>query len=196
MIRLRRARADHGATMVEYALILALVVVVSLGAISRTQTRSSSELSSGAGRVGSSADNSYYAGVVTTTTSPSGTTTTTAAPTAVHPASLTATPASTNDGNKWIGKATVTVRDSSNQPVAGVLVQGDWTDPNPSVPGECTTTAPNGTCQLQRTDINDSKATTTFTIFAVSGTGVLWTPGAGDATSVTVSCPGSAATCD
>ncbi|MGQ0830346.1 MAG: Flp family type IVb pilin [Microthrixaceae bacterium] len=187
--------AERGATVVEYAMAVALVLVVSIGAISRLQTSSKSELASDGTRVGSAGDNAYYPGASTTSTTTATTTTTTTPSVAVHPSSLTATPAASNNGSKWIANATVTVVNSAGVPVPGALVQGTWSSPTPSVTSSCTTTA-SGTCTLQRTDINDSKPTAQFDITAITGTGLSWTPSGGDATTVTVSCPGSPATCD
>lgn len=196
----RRSPADRGATLVEYAMLVALVVVVSLGAITSLQTSGRGELTAGGSRVGSAPDGAYYPGGSTSTTTPSGTTSTTAAPVSVQPSSLTATPASTDDGSKWIANATVTITATSSPfgGVAGVIVTGTWTLPGggSSSTTSCTTTAPAGTCAVQRTDINDNRPTAVFTITSVTSPTATWTPGAGDATTVTVDCPGSAATCD
>ena len=189
-------KADRGATLVEYAMAIALIVVVSIGVVSRLQSESEEKLGNDAGRVGSVEDNAFYASGATTTTVGSGTTTTTAGTTAVHPSQLTATPPSSNDGNKWIGSVTVKIEDGAGNAVGGVLVTGNWTDPSPTTTTSCTTTAPSGTCSMQRTDIQDSKPTATFGITAISGTGFTWTPSGTDATTVIVNCPGSAVTCD
>lgn len=194
--RLRRLAADRGATAVEYGLIVGLIIVASLGAISSVQSGSEDHLTADAGRIGSQTDDAYYAGTSSTASTAATTTSTTAATVAVRPSSLVASPAATNDGNKWIANATVTVVDSGGTPRAGVLVQGSWTDPSPTTAASCTTTAPSGTCQLQRTDVQDSKSTATFVISSVTGTGVTWTPSGGDATTVVVNCPGSPSTCD
>jgi Flp pilus assembly pilin Flp len=194
MRRHLRPRDDQGATLVEYALAVALIAAVSIGVVSQLQDDSEAKLNSDAGRIGAQVDDAYYAGVATTTTAGSGTTTTTSGAVAVHPTAITTS--ASNDGNKWIGQVTVTVKNASNVGVAGVLVQGDWTDPNPTVSTSCTTTAPGGSCSMQRTDIGDSKATATFTITSMTGTGVNWTPAPGDVTTATIDCPGSAASCD
>ena len=195
-----RARGDRAATLVEYALIVALVVVVSLGAITRLQTSGRNELTASGTRAGSSPDGAYYPGGSTSTTSPSGTTTTTTGSVAVQPSSLTASPPATNDGNKWIANATVTVTTTSSPftGVAGAIVAGEWTLPDggSTFTTSCTTTAPAGTCSVQRTDIGDNKVTAVFTITSITSPTFTWTPGPGDATTVTVACPGSPATCD
>ena len=63
---IRRRLQDRGAVLPEYALIIALVVVGSLGLIQNAQTRGTSRLSASGARVTAS-DGAYYAGAVATT---------------------------------------------------------------------------------------------------------------------------------
>ncbi|MFP5255709.1 MAG: Flp family type IVb pilin [Acidimicrobiia bacterium] len=184
---MRLRNDDRGATLVEYALLVALILVVSIGAIQRVQDDSGDKLVADEERVGTAEDNAFYASGSTTTTAPVGTTTTTAPTTAMQPSSLVASPAPNNSGNKWIAHVTVTITDSSGNPVTGAEVQGSWTDPNPAVATQCTTTAPSGTCSMQRTDLNDNKPTAQFTITGVTAPGYSWTVGTGS-TTVSVSC--------
>jgi hypothetical protein len=195
---LSRLRGDVGATVTEYALIVSFIVISSMGAIQVIEDGGEQRLEASDGRI-SAVDDAYYAGVATTTTAGSGTTTTTAPPDGVQPSSLTAAPAATNDGNKWIANATVTVTRTASpfSGVSGMVVTGDWTLPGggSADTATCTTTSA-GTCTVQRTDIQDSKDTAVFTITSITGPTYTWTPGAGDVTTVTVGCPGGAATCD
>lgn len=189
----KATRDDRGATMVEYALAVALVVVGTIGGISKIVDSGDDVLGSSGNRVGSADDTSYYAGATTTSsTTPSSTTSTTALPgTAVQPSSITATPPPSNAGNKWIANATVAVTMSSSpfSGVAGLLVEGEWTlvGGGSVDAASCTTTA-SGTCTVQRTDIVDAKPVAVFTITAISGPGFYWTPGPGDATTLAVGC--------
>ena len=191
----RLARHDRGVTMVEYALGVSLIVVVSIGAISSIEDSGSERLGQSGDRFELD-DGAYYPGAPTTTTTPSGSTTSLVV-TSVYPASVTASPPSSDSGNKWIANATVEVLDSSGNPVSGAVLDGTWTlNPGGSAePASCTTDS-SGRCILQRTDINDSKPSAELTITGVSGTGMIWTPSGLDATTLTVTCPGTPTTCD
>ena len=119
---------------------------------------------------------------------------------AVQPSSLTATPAPSNDGAKWIANATVTITGTTYpfSPIAGLIVTGEWTLPGggATAVASCTTTA-SGTCVVQRTDILDSRDVAIFTITSVSGPGFYWTPGPGDVTTLVVPCsPPLSSSCD
>ena len=195
---------ERGATLVEYALVVALVVVVLIGAITRISDSGDEKLEASGDRIGTPADNSYYAGTSSTaSTTPASSTTTTSLPgQQVHPSSIAATPAPTSSSNsKWVANATVkvTLTSSPFTGIAGLLVTGEWTTEGggPKEVQTCTTTA-SGTCTVQFTDINDSKPGATYTITSITGPGFFWTAGGpGDVTSGTVGCsPPLNSSCD
>ena len=191
----RWTRHDRGVTTVEYALGVALIIVVSIGAISSIEDSGSDRLEQSGDRF-EVADGAYYPGAPTTTTTPSGSTTS-VVPLSVNPSSVTAAPPASDSGNKWIANASVVVSDSSGNPVSGAALSGTWVL-NPGGPTETAncTTDNSGTCILQRTDINDSKSSAVVTITGITGPGLIWTPDVTDATTVTVNCPGTPSTCD
>lgn len=196
---MRRFRQDDaGATVIEYSLAVALVLVVSLGGIEALNDRGSDRLAASGDRAGQALDGAYYPGVVTTTTAAGATTTTVASTPGAQPSAVTASPAASNSGSKWIANATIKVTTTASPfgPVAGMVVSGVWSFPTgPTDSASCTTTAA-GTCTVQETDIQDNRETATFTITSITGPNFTWTPGAGDVVSVAVACPGSPTTCD
>jgi Flp pilus assembly pilin Flp len=194
---------DRGATLVEYAMVVSLVVVVLIGGITKITDSGDEKLEASGERVGTSEDNSYYAGTSSTSsTTPASSTTTTSLPgQQIQPSNITATPPpSSSSGNRWVANATVTVTLTTSPftGIAGLVVTGRWTDGSgPDEEQTCTTSA-SGTCIVQFTDIQDIRPSATFTIDSISGPGFFWTAGgAGDVTSLVVGCsPPLDASCD
>ena len=168
--RHRVVRHQRGASSVEYALLLALVVVFSVPAIQWLHDSSEAEFQGRAASAGSpdlSAVATTTTTTVPTTTAPAPTTTTSVAINAT--ASLTAT--ANRQGNTWSATATATVVDQNNQPVQGVVVTGAW---SPAISGEtsCTTDS-NGQCSMTQAgmEARDNKpfvANVTFSVSSVS----------------------------
>lgn len=180
----------RGATLVEYALAVALVAVVVLGAIQALESATGDEVEARGQRIG---DPSSLAA----TTSSSTTSTTTDDGTAPPPsgpgtvtigsATGTATVESTTP-YRWKAEVSMTVVDSGGQPVTGMTITGTWT---PAAPGGSTattvscTTDSGGTCEVVRWDLKEQDAEATFTVTSVAGTGATYAAGAVVGTTVT-----------
>ena len=168
-------RRERGAALVEYALIMGLLVVVSLGAISSATTSGKSRLTTSGNRLRPT-DQAYYPGAVTTTTV-SGTTTTTIGSVDVH---LGSSPivTITDDGPRWQVTVTFTLLDSADNGVIGAIMNGSWTDvgqgSNPI--GTCTTSTSAGLCTVQYTRIKDSANAVSFNLNSITGGGFQWVP--------------------
>ena len=163
----------RGASTVEYALVLALVVMTLPPAIGWLQDSSSAEFQSRATSAGAPDAGAAPPTVSSTTVPPTtlAATTTTTSPAIDATASLTAT--ANGQGNSWSATATATVVDQNGQPVADVLVTGAW---DPALSGETScTTAANGQCSMTQAgmEARDNKpfvADVTFSITEVTKT--------------------------
>lgn len=175
MMLRKRLRSDAGATLVEYALLVALILVVSIGAISALEDRADERAGSTAGRIGAPGDAAYYGGG-TTGGSTGGSTTgpPPPPPSTVTVSSITSTPPPTNDGSKWVASATITVVDGAT-PLVGVIVTGSWTIEGPGGGSPTTATCPTGitgACAVQFNSIQDSKEQVRFTVTKLTKDGV------------------------
>jgi Flp pilus assembly pilin Flp len=157
---------DIGATLVEYALIVALVAVGSIAAINFLQTASSDEVANQADCVSTRPPpaSCQAAPIITTTTASTVPTTATTAPpttpttaatttSTVPPNTSTWTGVATSiDADFWYAEATLDVRTAGSSPVEGAVVRVRWRLTNPVYPDqfttECTTTAA-GTCTVR-----------------------------------------------
>lgn len=173
-----RGRADRGATMVEYALGVALLVVACLGAISFLEDESrdsldeSSDLAGNpdgleAGSPGGSTGGTTGGDTGGTTTD--GSTDPADAPDGVVVSSITGT--STIAPPDWVATVSVIASDSSGALAQGVLVTGTW---DPAVAGStvsCTTGA-DGRCvftqQGMKRSGGNSIPQTTFTVTSMT----------------------------
>ncbi|MDH3942851.1 MAG: hypothetical protein OEV06_01990 [Anaerolineae bacterium] len=75
-----------------------------------------------------------------------------------------ASPLSQN--NKWVATVVIKVHDEFHNPVANVMVSGNWTDPGIGSGGaadSCVTNA-SGTCSVLSREINKNITSTTFSI--------------------------------
>lgn len=189
IFRFRPRREDCGAVLPEYALIIALVVVGSLGAIQAAQDGGTDRLEASDARI-SPNDGAYYAGGVSTTLPPPATTSTTAGPVGVHVAAGPVITVTNVSGNRWQVTMTLTLLDSSNNGVIGATVDGTWTDggTGSSPEGSCTTSTSAGQCTLQFTKIRDSVPTVTYTLSTITGGTFAWTPVAGGEGTIVISC--------
>ena len=156
-------RTERGATLVEYALIVALVAVGTLGGIDAMQSgaqrateQTASEISTRSVPSVPEPDGDGGGDATTTTTTQPPTTTTTTTPTTTTTTTTTTTipPASTmsaswgnattqtNGWSNWKALATLTVRDNRSQAVSGATVRigvqyyrdGRWRDAS-DIPG-------------------------------------------------------------
>ncbi len=178
----RHQDADRGATGVEYALIAALVLVGSLGAINALERNADNYYDTTSSRIGSLP--SANGGAPTGTSLPGGSTTTTAAPTTTTTTaptttttaaprssiSATADSSDTTGFNSWRAAVTVTIRNTStgaNVANAGVTVA--FTRTNGTSLGSATcTTGSNGQCLARLSGVADSIATVVARVTSVS----------------------------
>ena len=189
IFRFRTRREDRGAVLPEYALIIALVVVGSIGAIQAAQRGGTSRLAASPARI-SANDGAYYAGAVATTVPPPSTTSTTAAPIGVHLAANPTVTVADAGGNRWQVTITLTLLDSSNNGVIGATVDGTWSDGGggSSPVSTCTTSTSAGQCTMQFTRIRDATPSVTYTLSTITGGSFSWTPVAGGEGTVVISC--------
>lgn len=94
----------------------------------------------------------------------------------------------------WNATVTITVHDSTHNPVANITVTGDWSG---GTTGTSTcVTGSNGQCSVTSSNMNSKKPSTTFTVTSLTGTGYTYDSGANhdpdgdsDGTSITVNMP-------
>ncbi len=198
-MRLRYHRGDRGATMVEYALGIALLVVVCLGAIQRIQDRGTDRLEGSDERISLPSDGQYYPGLATTTTV-SGPTTTATGTTPAHLQSNPTIVVENTDQNEWRITVTFKVVDSSNQGLIGATLTGNWSasGPHSSPTGTCSTSTSDGLCTIQYLGIRDNDNLVTFQVTSITGgSGFFWQPAAPGEGSLAISCnPPLNASCD
>lgn len=178
---------DRGATLVEYALIVALIMVVSLGAVSSLQERGEDKLDESDERISEQVDNQYYnpGGTVP----PVPTSSTSSIP--VTPVHLQSPPAVVVEddiinNNKWRATVTFVILDDTNTPVIGATLTGIFEGP-PDEGVTCSTTDSTGRCTVIFNNINDNKPTTTLNVTQITGGSFQWTPAPGEG-SVPISC--------
>lgn len=170
--RVRPCRGERGAVMPEYALIVALIVVATIGVIVSVADRGEDRLEGSDARIGLPADAANYSGGATTTTIQSSTTTTAVSGQTVRVGTLTKAPnpSQGSPASKWIANVTIEARDGTNALVAGVVVTGSWSSNGSGQAGTCTTGV-TGTCSVQRIDLEDSAPTETFTVTNMAKSG-------------------------
>ena len=194
--RTRALRGDRGAVLPEYALIVALLVIVSIAAILAVADTGENRLDGSDARIGLPADSANYAGGATTTTLQSSTTTTAPSGLTVHVGTLTKSPdpSQGSPASKWIANVTIEARDGGNALVAGVVVTGSWSSNGQGQASTCTTGV-TGTCSVQRIDLEDSAPTETFTVTGMAKSGYTFVNSG--TTSLAVACnPPLDADCD
>jgi Flp pilus assembly pilin Flp len=163
---------DRGATLVEYSLLVALIAVVSLGTISAAEDSSRDHLDDRGSSIGGSSEDIGIVPVAGSTDDEDddegdeeGDGTTTYDATVQN---MTGTATNGSPSSKWIAQVVITVVDASGNPINGITVSGSW-DTAGTPAGECTTDS-NGSCTVQRNDVQDSKTTATFMIASMSST--------------------------
>jgi Flp pilus assembly pilin Flp len=195
-----RAQDERGATLVEYALLVALIVVVSIGLIQRIESDGGSKLAASDDRISAASDNAFYPGATGSTVPGSTTTTTSPTAVAVRIASAPTITVANDGGNRWQATITFRLLDSAGNGVIGATLRGTWTDggggSNPQTTCNTSTTA--GLCTIQFTDIKDNPSTSvTFTPLEITGGSFTWVPSApGEGTTVVNCSPPLTATCN
>lgn len=158
-----RAEGETGATLVEYSLLVALVVVVSLGAIEWTTDSSSDELEDRGGRVGAP---DVDAAVLTTLPSvPPPVGGGDDDPATPVPQTVTLSPIAgcqRTSGNEWLASFTFTVTNSAGDPVEGAEISYKFeiTRENGTVvdevPDDPTSSLDGGVVVITKDDLKDS----------------------------------------
>lgn len=189
---MRHARTERGATVAEYAMGVALIVVASLGAISVLEDESNEQVDTSAERIGMQDDDAFYGtgggggaeDPGDSTPPPEG------EETSIH---LDPSP-DVNvaaDGNKrWRVTVSFTILDESGNGVIGASIEGSWTDGGGgSKPvTTCSTDNSSGECTVQFTNIRDDVTEVTFDVDEITGENFQWTPQTGTEGTVVVSC--------
>jgi Flp pilus assembly pilin Flp len=188
----RRHRPDRhrGAVAVEYALGVALLLVVSVGAIDVLQDSAQSNLTTHGATAGAPDLPDAGIPVTTSTTSPGPTT----PPTSPPPSSVTADAAFSatslgvsSSGNRWSPSVDVTATDSTDGTVlTGVSITVQWTElPSGQQTTQTFTVPSTGVASFQLNDLHTNVGTGQFvdsvmvTITAITGTNpvITYTPG-------------------
>ena len=176
-----RPASSRGATLVEYALMLSVIVVLVVASLGGFSSNVSSELADRGNGIGDPGD--FDVGVTVTTTTPPATTvpattipaTTTISPTAT--VSLSALAASAViDGQKWVATVEITVVDDLGAVVAGATVEADWSE-NFASDVSCVTDG-GGVCSMTQWNLNKNRASTTWSVTDIDLTGYTYDPGA------------------
>ena len=100
---------------------------------------------------------------------------------------------SVSNGNTWSATVTITVHDSSENPLAGAVVSGVWSN-GANGSGTCTTDA-SGQCSISR-NVRNTSNSATFTVSNVTKGGFAYNPadnhdpdGDSNGTAITVNKP-------
>jgi len=186
-----RGRRDRGAALVEYAMLMALVVVVSLAAISALTDESDAKVAAQPDRIGlPSEDNALNAPPGDADPGGDDDDGGSSGPVTAHVGGLSgATSVSNND---WSATITITVVDDSDNPVQGATVTGSWSVGTGGT--TCTPTSASGTCSITSSALRrtggSAVPSVTFTIGAISGTDVTYDGSANSVSALTVNNPG------
>lgn len=176
MIRQRGQSWERGATMVEYALLVALIAVVSLGAIQRLENRSSAKVDEGAGDRGEPSEQLYLPSASGTIVG-GGTGTSVGSGAATVEVYDVVGSADNDPGSDWAAVVTIRVKNVATPDLwAGVTVSGTWRYTEGSTaktqPGTCTTDN-TGQCSVSIANLKKSGAkailSVTFDTIVLSG---------------------------
>jgi Flp pilus assembly pilin Flp len=170
---LRRWRGDRGATAVEYAMGLALVLVVSIASIQYLEDSASEEFDGRADRAGAP-DLTEGLSDGGGTGGGTGTGGTDGPPPVTQQATFGGfTNVRSTGNNPWRANLSVDVLDSSGDGLSGVTVSGTWTYLDGSTPvsveAVCNQTNGSGSCQFQLSQIPPGVQSVTFTMDDISG---------------------------
>ncbi|MDX6234048.1 MAG: hypothetical protein QOH68_3130 [Nocardioidaceae bacterium] len=184
----RRFLTDRGATVVEYALVMAVLGCVVVAGVKSLEGKSGTELTAQGHRIGMPEDGGAVQ-VTTSTTSGPIVTTTTAAPTSAARIAGALGEATVVNGHKWVAKATFTVRAADNTVIANATVTGTWTiDGGSSATTSCVTNGA-GVCNVTRDKLDDDDDVALFTLTDIAGSGLSWTAGSDTPSSVVINQP-------
>lgn len=174
----------RGASLVEYALAIALVLVVSLSAIGAVEDSSADRLDERAGGVGdpdgllsaTSSSSTSSSSSSSSSSIPTGATSTTLPPSEDMSLADAIGSSAQVDKNSWSATVTISVVDADGDPVEGVLITASWAGGSGNPSTSCTT-GTNGQCFVTRTSISENQDTVTLTISQVERDGFAWNQG-------------------
>lgn len=182
---------ERGATVVEYALAVAVVVVLCLGALQVLEDESEDRLSDRGDVAGAPLDESFR-GLGESAGSPGGGGGGgggTPGPTGIRLGSLVGGfQQGFPDVAKWDAVVTVTFTDNGGVPLAGVTVNGTWSPSGHGSGGLSCVTDAAGTCQLVRVAINDNRKTVTFSLGTVTNGTLTYVSQEADPSGATITC--------
>ncbi len=175
---LRRRASDRGATLVEYALLVALFGLVLVASVDALQGSETEYLESSSDRIGMPDLDASPPGATTTTGPGEGPQPTEPPPDSVLVQIEAPTVSADEQGNNWRARIDF-LASGSGLAKEGVVISGFW---SPSGGGGQTTTSCTtdsaGTCQMVRWNMSkDTYDQATFTITSVSGPGYSPAPG-------------------
>jgi hypothetical protein len=172
----RRAR---GASGVQYALGMSLVLATTLSSLDAFEQQSSEALESRGNSIGTP-DLDRPVETTTTTEAPigggDGTTTTTAPPTPPDSTVASATATTSSSGNKWTATVVISITDGG-VPVHKATIDATWTqNPTGATTAVSCETQPNGTCTFALRNLptlgnSGHVASVSFTVAAVTPDG-------------------------
>ena len=182
-------RSQRGASAIEVALMMSLIVVPLVTGVQMVQNRGGSRLDQNGDRIGTPTES--YGGVTATTVVAPGPSTT-APPTTVlstvSSAVMTGNAVAQNS-QRWTATVVIELRDSGGQPLAGLNITGVWQAQSHASQATTCTTDGNGRCTVTqwglRRDGSSAAPSTTFTLSTVTGTDLTIGPGV-TGTSITV----------
>jgi Flp pilus assembly pilin Flp len=186
----RHLQGDRGAALVEYALLLALLVLVLAGAVSALQDSEAQHLESSGQRVGMPDLDVSPPPPPTSSTVPGQTDPTDPPPTVYVSLDEPVGTAEPTQGNSW--QATVTFGAwGESGALEGVVITGVWSPSHAQHQTTSCTTDASGTCAVVRWSLNNNQVDeATFTVTDISGSG--YAPASGViGTTTTVQQPGT-----
>jgi hypothetical protein len=174
-----RGRSVRGASGVQYALGMSLILAATLGSLDAFEQQSSEALESRGNSIGTP-DLDQPVETTTTTAPPigggDGTTTTSAPPTPPDSTVASATATTSSSGNKWTATIVISITDGGS-PVHKARVDAIWTlNPSGATTVVTCETQPNGTCTFAMRNLptlgnSDHVASVSFTVTAVTPDG-------------------------
>jgi Flp pilus assembly pilin Flp len=167
----RRISLERGATLVEYAMGVALLCVVSLGAIQFMEDEASDNFNARADRSGAPDINDVADGGTTDGGATTGGSDGTDGGPAPEEVFFDGFSGASSHGNpaKWTAVITVTVVDSNGDAVDGARVIGTWTYGTTTQTVTCNQTSNKGECKFQVSELPPSTDSVTFTLNEISG---------------------------
>ncbi len=182
-----RRRNERGVTAVEYALILAMILLPLVLGVRAVQDRGASELNSSGDRIGTP-DESFVPNTPTTGVVVNPSSSSTPAATGTVATSVGLVGSASTQGAKWTSTVVVTLYDQNGQPIAGASMTGEWTANGNQQTTTCTTDT-NGKCTVTQWNLKNGGVgevlDNTYTILNITGSSLTIGPGV-TGTSITV----------